>query len=149
MDLPHYPFVVNDNRLAYSFYSLGPRGVIHKIIRYTRLETEGHVVFNLSLGDVDSETKQIREDVVSGNDDMDRIFRTVAETTALVCEDYPRAYIQIRGNSQSRNRLYRIVVSRHLEQIRLQYDVYGLVGVEWEVFREGQGYEGFLLHSRK
>ena len=149
MDLPHYSFVVSDNRLAYSFYSLGPRGVIHKVIRYARLETDGHVVFNLSLGDVDSETKQIREGVVSGNADKDRIFKTVAKTATLVCEDYPCAYIRIRGSSQSRNRLYQIAISRHLKQIRLQYDVYGLVGEEWEVFRENQRYEGFLLHSRK
>ena len=148
MDLPYYPLTVSADRLVHSFFSLGPRGALPKIIRYTRLEVEDHIAFNLSLGDVVSDGKQIRENVVSNNADKDRIFRTVAESVTVVCEYYPQAYIQIRGSSQARNRLYQMAISSYLKQICLRFEVYGLVGEEWEVFRKDQRYAGFLLHSR-
>lgn len=149
MESSFYPLSVGDNRLTYTFYSDGPRGRIKKVIRYIRIQIEHHIVFNLSMADVDKKTKQTREDVVSGNNDWDKIFRTVAESISLICGWYPDAYIQVLGNSSSKNRLYQMTISKQLEEIQLKYEVYGLVNDRWNEFQRNQQYRGFLFHPKK
>jgi hypothetical protein len=149
MESSSYPLFAGDTPLAYTFYSDGSRGRIEKLILYTRLQVERHIVFNLSLGDVDEKTNQIREDVVSGNADGDKIFRTVAKSISLICGRYSDAYIQILGNSLPKNRLYQMTILRQLEQVQLRYEVYGLVDNRWEEFQKNRQYRGFLLHVKK
>ena len=110
MESPSYPLSVGENRLTYTFCSEGPQGRIEKVVRYTRLQVEHNIVFNLSMGDVDEKTKQAREDVVTGNADKDKIFETVAKSVSLICARYPDAYIQFIGNSSSKNRMYKMAI---------------------------------------
>ena len=145
MDLQHYPLRASDDYLSYSFLSLGRRGAILKVITFDPIETEPHQVFNLSLADTDNMTKQIRDDVISDNGDKNKIVETVAESINIFCEHYFKAYILIRGNSSSRNRLYQMAIGKRVKKIRLRYEIYGLTKTGWQAFLQNQNYDGFLL----
>ncbi|AYB32585.1 DUF6934 family protein [Chryseolinea soli] len=106
MNSEHYPLRASDDYLSYSFLSLGHRGPILKVITFDPIEAEPHQVFNLSLADTVNATKQIRDDVISDNGDKNKIIETVAESINIFSGHYFKAYILIRGNSSSRNRMY-------------------------------------------
>lgn len=145
MNAEYYPLRVSNDYLSYSFLSLDRKGPILKVITFDPIETEPHQVFNLSLADTDNMTKQIRDDVISDNGDKDKIIETVAESINIFCEHYFKAYILIRGNSSSRNRLYQMAIAGRLKKISLRYEIYGLTKTGWQVFLRNRNYEGFLL----
>jgi hypothetical protein len=106
-------------------------------------------VFNVTLGDVKSETGEVDTLVISDNGDRDKILRTVAESITLFCRRYPQVYVLVSGNSPARNRLYRMIISNRIDEIRQYCEIYGMIGLRGYPFRADQNYNGFLAKGLK
>jgi hypothetical protein len=49
------------------------------------------------------------------------------------------------GTTKSRTRLYRMGITKYLEEIKQDFDVYGELETGWEEFRKDIEYEAFLV----
>jgi len=147
MDISHYPLMVHRDHLNYRFYSEGHKGRILKSIGYEPLCFRSFKAFNLTLGDVDERTGRVRCNVVSDNGDRDKVLRTVGESVIILCRRHRDAYVMATGSSPARNRLYRMMISKHLEEIEQRFLILGLLGWEMELFRNDRNYDGFMVKA--
>jgi hypothetical protein len=145
MQLAKYRYKTNSNFLDYEFISEGPKGNIKKVIRFTQIDTS---VFNLGFGDLDEETGEISDTIVSNNNDSRIVLATVAATVLDFTMHYPKAMVVAQGSSRSRTRLYRMGITNHWKEISINFEVYGLKDENWELFQERRDYDAFLIHRK-
>lgn len=147
MNLPRYLFQTENDFQEYSFYSNGPKGRIKKAVIYSML-LEEPLVYNLAFGDVDPTTGKINDIVNSNNDDKDIVLATVANTIHLFCDRYGNQLIYVTGSTKSRTRLYQISVARLLDEISLDFDIYGDTGTEIVKFQRNVNYQALLVRRK-
>ena len=145
MQLPRYPYKTNAAFLDYEFVSKGPKGSIKKVIRFTQID---NAVFNLGFGDLDEETGEISDTIVTNNNDSRIVLATVAATVHDFTVNYPNAVVIAKGSTHSRTRLYRMGITNHWKEISTDFEVYGLKDGDWELFTERRDYEAFLIHKK-
>ena len=145
MYLPRYTYKINENLLDYEFISVGPRGAIIKVVRFTQISTG---IYNLAFGDLDAETGEINDIRVSNNNDMQKILATIATTVHDFTLQYPGVWLFMKGSTLSRTRLYRMGISNHWEEINMDFEIFGLKESTWEVFEKRENYEAFLIHRK-
>lgn len=145
MQLPRYQYKTNAAFLDYEFVSKGPKGSIKKVVRFTQID--GHI-FNLGFGDLDEETGEISDTIVTNNNDSRIVLATVAATVHDFTVNYPNAVVIAKGSTHSRTRLYRMGITNHWKEISTNFEVYGLKDGDWELFAERRDYEAFLIHRK-
>ncbi len=145
MQLPRYPYKTNAAFLDYEFISEGPKGSIKKVIRFTQID---NAVFNLGFGDLDEETGEISDAIVTNNNDSRIVLATVAAAVHDFTVNYPNAVVIAKGSTHSRTRLYRMGITNHWKEISADFEVYGLKDADWELFAERRDYEAFLIHRK-
>src|SRR5258708_13508307 len=123
MQLPRYIYKINENFLDYEFSSIGPKGHIKKIVRFTQISIN---VFNLAFGDLDEETGEISDIIVTNNNDSRKVLATVAATVHDFTLQYPDAWIIAKGSSHARTRLYSMGTSNYWTEISKQFKVFEL-----------------------
>lgn len=147
MHLPKYPLSSDDELYVFEFKSIGDKGTIHKIIRFSPTHLKGF--YNLGFGDVNEKTGKISDSVVSDNGDIEKVLATVVSAVYAFTDKYPDNYVFASGSTESRTRLYRIGITKYLEFIENDFDLYGLVGINWKLFEKGVNYEGFLVRRKQ
>lgn len=147
MRLPKYQLKSGQQLLSYEFVSEGPNGLIVKQIQFSLLNTEG--VYNPGFGDKDPQSGEIDDLSISNNGDSEKVLATVAAAVYAFCDKHPGAWIFITGSTQSRTRLYRMGISRFLDELKVDFDVYGRFNEEWEPFETGKTYTAFLANKKK
>ncbi|MBL0739912.1 DUF6934 family protein [Chryseolinea lacunae] len=147
MNVPYYPLFPSDDLMHFKFFSEGPRGRIVKVITYTLIKTRPFVVFNLALGDVERRTRQLTHSSVSDNGDRDKVLMTVAKSVEFFIDRYPGVWIVAHGNTPTRTRLYRMLISNNLDEIQRKFNVYGIKGTNTELFRKNENYDGFIVEA--
>jgi hypothetical protein len=149
MNKPKYQYKTETFLKIYEFVSVGNKGRIKKLVEYTETGTEN--VYNLAFGDYDEETKSINDFSVTNNGDSLKVLATVASTVYAFTEKYPDSWIFATGSTAVRTRLYRMGITNNLEEIRADFDVYGLTVNDniWEEFIIGEDYEAFLITKKK
>jgi hypothetical protein len=145
MELPRYLYKTNDNFLDYEFNSVGPKGHIKKVVRFTQI---GANVFNLGFGDLDERTGEISDISVTNNNDSRKVLATVASTVQDFTLQYPDAWVIAKGSTPSRTRLYRMGITNHWEGINTDFEVFGLKDGEWQPFETRREYDAFLIQRR-
>ncbi len=145
MYLARYQYKTNTAFLDYEFMSEGPKGNIKKVIRFTQIDSG---IFNLGFGDLDEETGEIRDTIVTNNNDSHIVLATVAATVHDFTTHYPKAIIVAQGSTHSRTRLYRMGITNHWNEISIDFEIYGLKDENWELFQERRDYEAFLIHRK-
>jgi hypothetical protein len=145
MQLPRYLYRTNNNFLDYEFGSIGPKGHIKKVVRYTEISKN---IFNLGFGDLDEETGEISDISVTNNNDSRKVLATVASTVQDFTLQYPAAWIIAKGSTPSRTRLYRIGITNHWKEINNDFEVFGLKDGEWQPFEIRKEYDAFLIQRR-
>jgi hypothetical protein len=145
MHLARYPYKTNSDFLDYEFVSEGPKGNIKKVIRFTQIDT---AVFNLGFGDLNEETGEISDIIVSNNNDSRIVLATVAATVLDFTMHYPKAIVIAQGSTHSRTRLYRMGITNHWKDISINFEVYGLKDGSWELFQQRRDYAAFLIHRK-
>ena len=101
-------------------------------------------------GDYIEATKSIDDYAISNNGDSLKILATVASTVYAFTEKHPNAFIFATGSTAVRTRLYRMGISNNIEEIKADFNVYGLSLATnvWEEFIIGEDYEAFLITKK-
>ena len=106
MNLDNYEYNYNNSGLDYEFESVGPNGIIKKVVRISPI---GENIYNLGFGDLDEKTGEISDFAVSDNKDTDKVLATIAAIAWYFTGIFPGSAIYIEGTAQSRTRLYPLV----------------------------------------
>jgi hypothetical protein len=117
-----YPYKVNDNFLDYEFTSIGPKGYIKKVARFTRITGN---VFNLAFGDLQEESDEIDDMTVTNGGDSYKVLTTVASIVYDFAIKNTDTWIIAKGSTSSRTRLYRMGINNHWEEINNDFEILG------------------------
>ena len=140
-NLDRYDFSVNPTFFDYEFDSVGPKGIIRKVARFSLIQTS---LYNFGFGDLDPLTGEIADTVVSNNNDGDKVLGTVAQIIYYFTGVYQGSAVFIQGTSTARTRRYQMGIAKHWEVIGSVFEIVGLTNGKWEVFRHGVNYEACI-----
>ncbi|HEY4198818.1 MAG TPA: hypothetical protein VGM63_24930 [Mucilaginibacter sp.] len=146
MKLDHYQLKAGRNLTTFEFISEGPKGRIPKLIQF--MPTNYENLYNLAFGDKHSETGEIDDLVVSNNNDSELVLATVVATMYAFTDKYPDALVYATGSTKARTRLYKIGISKYFEDAENDFDIYGQIHDEWELFVKGKDYEAFVVKRK-
>ena len=146
MHLDRYQLKAEKSLMVFEFVSEGPKGKIAKIIQYTETNLKGF--YNLGFGDKNEITGEIEDNIVTNNQDSQKVLATVASTVYAFTERNPGCWIFATGLTKGRTRLYRIGITNNIVDIWKDFKVYGLLRNKWELFRKGIDYEAFLIQRK-
>ena len=146
MNLPHYNYFTSDFR-AYEFYSEGPKGLIKKIVTFSRIR-DNPDTYNLTLVDVNPDSGLTSDLTISDNGDRDIVLATVAYTVKDFSAHYGSHYIYAKGSTPVRTRLYQIGIAGLLEEISIDFDVFGVIEDIAYPFQKNVNYEAFLVKRK-
>jgi hypothetical protein len=147
MSVEQYELTSSPDLTRYRFKSIGPQGVIQKVIGFSPTETPG--VFNLGFGDEDPVTGEISDTVVSDNKDMDKVLVTVAAAALLFTDKYPQVILYFKGSNATRTALYQRKILRYHEEISELFTIYGKLGTDYVVVTNEHYYDHFLVVRKK
>ncbi|MBO9572710.1 MAG: hypothetical protein J7497_10970 [Chitinophagaceae bacterium] len=132
----------------YWFRSIGPNGPIKKLVIYRSITKYPVSIFNLSFGDWIGLPYVIDDTVKTNNNDTRKILATVADTVFDFIHYYPDALIFAEGSTHSRTRLYQMGIAAFYQKIITDFDIFGYVNDQWEIFKKGINYEAFLIRKK-
>ena len=132
---------------TFAFDSVGPRGTVHKVVRYAEINIRNF--YNLGFGDQDELTGFLNDLTVTHNNDSRKVLATVAATLYAFTDNHPDATIIATGSTAARTRLYQMGIAGSLEEIKQDFEVLGLnADIEWEPFRKNITYGAFLVRRK-
>lgn len=148
MKLDQYEYFSGNNFENYFFYSNGPKGRIKKGITFTKFN-ENPIIYNLAFGDFDPYTQQISDVEKSNNMDRDRVLATVANTIHEFSNHCGNHLIFATGSTPARTRLYQISMSKLLDEILRDFDIYGITNNLVSRFKKNVNYTAFLVRRKQ
>lgn len=131
---------------VYEFTSEGPKGQIPKIIKFS--ETALKDFYNLAFGDKDLASGDIDENVISNNGDSERVLATVVSAVYSFTDANSEVWVYATGSSKSRTRLYRMGISKYIDEVQKDFLVFGQLEGEWQEFKIGVDYTAFLVRRK-
>lgn len=146
MHLPKYPLSSSEKMMTFEFTSEGPKGTIQKLVKYQ--ETNLKDLYNLAFGDKNTETGEIDDKVISNNGDSEKILATVIATLYAFTDKYPNVWVYATGSTKARTRLYRMGITKFLTEVKKDFEIYGELENDWDKFKIGAEYEGFLVRRK-
>jgi hypothetical protein len=132
--------------MSFEFISVGPKGHITKLVKYTAIDELG--IYNLGFGDKTEGKDDFDDTIVSDNKDSIRILATVAATIYSFTDFYENVLIFATGSTPTRTRLYRIGISNNLSEIEEDFVIQGYINNHWELFRKNRNYSAFLINRK-
>ena len=145
MSLNIYKYSTNNSYLDYRFESIGPKGAVKKVVRFSKI---AYGIYNLGFGDWDENTGEISDSVVTNNEDTEKVLSTVA----MIADDFSLIYtgviIFIEGNVPAKTRLYQMNIAKYWAMINEIFEVQGLIGEDWELFQKKVNYDAFIARRR-
>lgn len=144
MNLDRYTFRSNVSHLDFEFESLGPNGIITKVVRFSPQNANGITYFNLGFGDID-ENGNVNDLSKSNNNDRDKILATIASIVLEFTAHFPDVMVYAQGSTASRTRLYQMGIAANWDEIRTVMDVYGNIDGRWQRFEKQVNYQAFLV----
>ncbi|MEM9338162.1 MAG: hypothetical protein AAGA66_05495 [Bacteroidota bacterium] len=146
MDVDKYEVRSGEQLEIFEFVSVGLNGRIPKLVQYS--PTNYKDLYNLGFGDKNSVTGLIDDSVISNNGDSEKVLATVVATLYAFTNKHKEALVYATGSTKSRTRLYRMGITKYLEEALNDFEIYGEVGGEWEEFQKNVEYEGFLVKRK-
>lgn len=147
MKLPKYQLKSTDTLLSYEFVSEGPKGLIQKRIQFTLINKEE--VYNLAFGDKDPVSGEIDDLAISNNGDSEKILATIVGAFYTFWDKNPEAWIFATGSTPSRTRLYQTGIAKYYQYLSEEFEIYGQVEEDWQLFELGKNYLAFLAKRKK
>ena len=144
MNLEKYDIETEVNSTYFEFISKGTQGSIVKVIKYSKIFEEQEI-YNLCFGDKNMTTGELDDNVISNNGDTYRVLATVASTLHEFFNEFPNAIVYSKGSSPSRTRLYQINISKYLNDIEKEFEIYGELEDKIERFKKNSNYIGFYV----
>ena len=146
MKLPRYELKAEKSLMVYEFISEGSKGQIPKLIKFSETSLKGF--YNLAFGDKDEFTGEIDDNVVSNNGDSEKVLATVVASVYAFTDLEKDAWVYATGSSQSRTRLYRMGITKYLDEILKDFVIFGLREGEWENFEKEIDYTAFVVRRK-
>ena len=140
--LESYTYFTNVAGYDYEFESIGKKGIIKKIARFSKIGDP--LIYNFGFGDLDENTGEINDNVASNNGDQEKILNTLATIIFDFSILYSEAQIYIEGTSLVKTRLYQINIGKYWNKIETIFEVFGLKDNKWHSFQKGINYEAFI-----
>lgn len=131
---------------VFGFTSEGPKGRIAKAVVFTRFESSAF--YNLGFGDINEETNELDDIIVTDNGDTQLILATVAAIVIQFTAERPEAKIYATGSTAARTRLYRIGITTHLPDMAAMFRIFGFRDEGWHPFEKGIEYEAFYVERK-
>ena len=147
MKLPKYEIEAEDTLQVFEFISEGPKGSIPKLIKLSTTSLKGF--YNLAFGDKNILTGEIDDKVVSNNGDSEKVLATVVSAVYAFTDKENNAWVYATGSTPARTRLYRMGITKYLEEVKQDFEVYGLLRGEWENFEIDINYTAFVVRRNK
>lgn len=140
---------ISNNHLEYEFSSIGPKGVILKIIQFT--PTQNPLIANLAFGNK-KEDGSIDDITRNDNKDRNKILATVFSALTIFFQTYPDKWVFFTGSTPERTRLYRIAITLNHYELEAEFEILGVLkhkNVYSDVpFEKGIDYFGFLIKRK-
>lgn len=76
------------------------------------------------------------------------MLATVANTIIDFTNHYGNYSIVAEGNTPARTRLYQMGISNMPEEIKKDFEIYGLKDDDWHKFEKNVNYDGFLIKRK-
>jgi hypothetical protein len=146
MKLDRYPYYANPSFFDFDFESEGPKGKIRKIARFVKIRRS---LYSFGFGDLDENTADISDTVVSNNGDGVKVLATVAIIVYDFTAVYRDAAIYIEGSTPARTRWYQMNIGAHFVEINTIFEIYGFHNGQWESFKKGINYKAFMGQRRQ
>jgi hypothetical protein len=148
MNLDHYPIATDSLNFTYMFDSIGPNGIIRKVVSYRRITPLDFNYYNFSFGDWDKITGKVNDISISNINDTKKILLTVGLTTLQFVNHYPNAKVFIEGSTMSRTRLYQMSITQYFDEIDKLFDLEGCTNGNWEKYQTGINFEAILIKKK-
>ena len=149
MNLESYNYEIDETFQTYEFVSEGPNSKVTKVVAYTEFGTvNDEIAYNLGFGDIDEKTGRISDTVVTDNKDRSLVLATVAQTIVEFSAHFGKHWIRVRGSTPARTRLYQMGVSGIWDEIKDDFELYGLKDGEYVEFEKNVNYEAFLVRKK-
>jgi hypothetical protein len=129
-----YLLTSDEAKEKFTFFSVGPKGIIKKVIKY---EWIGGRTYNLAFGEWNATNDTIDDTARTNNGDRDKVLNTVARSIMQFMENHPNATILAIGESRAKTRLYQIGITKNLAEISSQYSIQGFRNGRWMTFSPG------------
>ena len=143
-----YKVDISGASMTFEFISEGDNGSIKKRVQYTLTHRKN--VYNLAFGDVNADTDDFDDEVISNNGDTAKVLATVASTVYLFIKNYRGTTIYAEGGNPARTRLYRIGISNNLEELEEKFDVFGYIeNLGWKKYEKNKDYSSFFIKEKK
>jgi len=136
----------NDDLSRFEFVSTGEKGAIRKRIEFRPSNIED--VYELGFGDVMPDNETVDDTVVSDNGDRDKVLATVIRALILFTTRYPDRWVHFQGSTNSRTRLYRMVITQRYKELNSIFDIYGLQEDKVIPFVKGAPFSAFLFKKK-
>ncbi len=98
----------------------------------------------MALGDI-LENGEVSDLTVSNNADMEKVIATIVQTMFCFFEKHPECFIYFKGSTPERTRLYRIIISRELQEASKIFQIYGIIDSEITNFELNCSYDSFVI----
>ena len=146
MNIEKYQIKSGEKLEVFEFVSEGPQGRITKLVQYT--PTNYKDLYNLGFGDKNAETGFVDDNVISNNNDSEKVLSTVVATLYAFTDKHPDALIYATGSSKSRTRLYRMGITKYLDEACNDFQIWGELNDSWEDFKKDIDYIGFFVKRK-
>ncbi|MEQ9297377.1 MAG: hypothetical protein RIF33_02390 [Cyclobacteriaceae bacterium] len=143
MNLDRYELQSGVELEVFEFVSEGPKGRIPKIVQY--FPTNYKNLYHLGFGDKNQVTGEVDDTIVSNNNNSEKVLATVIATLYAFMDKHRHAEVYAAGSTDSRTRLYRIGISKYLDEALEDFEIFGELDDGWEPFRSDGEYKGFLV----
>jgi hypothetical protein len=125
---------------------LDKREPIKKSVQFEESGIKGF--YNLAFGDLTEGLEELNDTIVSNNGNREKVLATIISAIYSYSEKYPFRWIYAVGSTGSRTRLYQMGISKYLNQVKSDFELYGLINGYWQVFEKGVNYEAFLARRK-
>ncbi len=146
MKLPRYELTAEKSLMVFEFISEGHKGQIPKLIKFSETSLNGF--YNLAFGDKNMETGDIDDKVVSNNGDSEQVLATVVSAVFVFTNFNKEAWVYATGSTKARTRLYRMGITKYVEDIKKDFHVFGLLENEWQEFEKDVDYTAFVVKRK-
>lgn len=135
-------------RKIFIVVSIGKQGDIYKGVLFQSLPDNNNR-FNPAMGDINLQTGLMEFDELSGNGDARKVFATIGDIVKEYTEIYPDREIFVSGNTKDKKRSYSFMTGWYLEEIRVDFNVWGAIeGDEFEFFEKDKIYDAILVKRK-
>jgi hypothetical protein len=150
MSIKKYKYSVSDTYLDFEFSSIGPKGKITTIVRYSPQNVGGTTYFNLAFGGLNPATGKIEEFAITDNQDREMVLATITATVLEFTRHFPDMIVFAQEIGPVRNRLSQTRIPANWDEISALLFVYGCEQNKgWQPFRQNVlHYKAFFVEQK-